>query len=247
MEIRIDVDSCVGCGICKEICSVDAIQMAYAGMPGTEYFNSIMVRDRCIGCGDCIEWCPVGAIWDADSGSPWGGLPGGSSNDWQTGFGGGGGGFPEYSDDNSSEAYINSVDYDIGYQVLSRMEEKMMQDTVCFYEVDRATQGLLTGTSLALSAKTSGFIIIDALKAGCELTAKIGRGVNIAGVALSLLEFGIGIWDGEAETVDWVNLGAALTGGGAVVATFICPPLVLPLGVVCVCLTIYSGALTFCE
>jgi ferredoxin len=221
--------------------------MAYAGIPGYEYFNSIMIKDKCIGCGDCIEWCPVGAVWDADSGSPWGGLPGGSSNDWQTGFGGGGS-FAEYgNNDFNSEAYMNSVDYDLGNQVLSKMEEKMAQDTVCFYEVDRATQGFLTGTSLALSAKSSGFIIIDALKASCEITTKIGNGVNIAGVALNTIQFIVGVYDGDAETVDWVNLASAVTGGAAIASIIYFPPAFLPLCAISVCLTIYSSYLTLCN
>lgn len=238
MDIRIDIDSCVGCGICKEICSVDAIQMAYAGMPGYEYFNSIMVRDRCIGCGDCIEWCPVGAIWDADSGSPWGG----SSNDWQTDIGGGGGSSPENDD-----ADLSDVDYQTGIMVIDSLEGKILDNNVCVYEVDHLTGAILSSTSLALAAKSEGLIVIDVLRASDPLIKSIGKVVGGAGVSVSAVQAIIGVVkDGEINKIDWVNAAAAATQGAALLTIEI-PPVAIALGIISIGFTIYSSYLSICD
>ncbi len=49
-----DVDACIGCGACEEICPVDAVAIndSVATVDG----------DWCIGCGVCAIPCPTGAI-----------------------------------------------------------------------------------------------------------------------------------------------------------------------------------------
>jgi electron transport complex protein RnfB len=53
---RVTIDSkCDGCGICKEICPVGAIE-------GERGQRHKVVMDKCIGCGFCVPKCPLGAI-----------------------------------------------------------------------------------------------------------------------------------------------------------------------------------------
>jgi ferredoxin len=46
-------DACVGCGICTEVCFVDAISVVE---------NKAVIGDACRGCGRCVDACPHGAI-----------------------------------------------------------------------------------------------------------------------------------------------------------------------------------------
>lgn len=50
--VRID-DKCIGCGICKKVCSFKAIE------EGTPYK---VISNRCDDCGSCLLKCPVNAI-----------------------------------------------------------------------------------------------------------------------------------------------------------------------------------------
>ena len=46
---------CDGCGICKEICPVDAIE-------GEQSQQHKVITNKCIGCGICVPKCPPAAI-----------------------------------------------------------------------------------------------------------------------------------------------------------------------------------------
>jgi ferredoxin len=52
---RVDLDSCNGCEICVDRCSMEAISM-------TEDQVAEINLDRCIGCGLCINTCPEEAL-----------------------------------------------------------------------------------------------------------------------------------------------------------------------------------------
>jgi len=53
---KVTIDSkCDGCGICKEICPVGAIE-------GEKGQRHKIIMDKCIGCGLCVPKCPLGAI-----------------------------------------------------------------------------------------------------------------------------------------------------------------------------------------
>lgn len=54
MAVKVDKDTCIGCGACIETCPVEVLEMkgdkvAYKG-------------DGCIECGACVSTCPVEAL-----------------------------------------------------------------------------------------------------------------------------------------------------------------------------------------
>ncbi len=56
-EAIIDVDKCVGCGLCKEVCRFDAVNEDSLGA-GKFTIDTI----DCEGCGVCVDLCPEKAI-----------------------------------------------------------------------------------------------------------------------------------------------------------------------------------------
>lgn len=49
----VDVEKCLGCGICQEVCPVGAVEV-------NEYAQIRM--HSCIGCGRCVQECPQEAL-----------------------------------------------------------------------------------------------------------------------------------------------------------------------------------------
>jgi ferredoxin len=49
----IDLEGCLGCGVCETICPVGAISIQ-----NTAHINA----SRCTGCGRCVDECPQEAI-----------------------------------------------------------------------------------------------------------------------------------------------------------------------------------------
>ena len=49
-------ENCTGCGICKDVCNYDAINMT------REMAYPEGVEGNCTGCRDCLEECPFAAI-----------------------------------------------------------------------------------------------------------------------------------------------------------------------------------------
>jgi ferredoxin len=53
---KVSIDSkCDGCGICKEVCPVGAVE-------GEKGKRHKVIIDKCIGCGLCVPKCPLGAL-----------------------------------------------------------------------------------------------------------------------------------------------------------------------------------------
>ena len=53
MAAIVDLDECIGCGNCANICVSEAITMQ-DGYP--------VVSDRCVSCGMCVDGCPMSAL-----------------------------------------------------------------------------------------------------------------------------------------------------------------------------------------
>ncbi len=56
LEILIDEDSCVHCGLCTGVCPTQALTL------DPESFYLTFIRSRCVVCEQCIPTCPVQAI-----------------------------------------------------------------------------------------------------------------------------------------------------------------------------------------
>ena len=53
MIAKVDTQKCTGCGLCVDICPVNAIKVEN---------EKAVISDECVGCGACVGQCPVGAI-----------------------------------------------------------------------------------------------------------------------------------------------------------------------------------------
>jgi ferredoxin len=49
---------CTGCGLCEQLCPLDAIRVTYV---------AVVDAQRCNGCGLCVQNCPQGAMHVARS------------------------------------------------------------------------------------------------------------------------------------------------------------------------------------
>jgi len=54
MAAQIDQDACTGCGLCMEVCPVEAISLKDG--------KAKVDEDQCTECGACSEECPTHAI-----------------------------------------------------------------------------------------------------------------------------------------------------------------------------------------
>ena len=74
MELKVNQDNCLGCGICVIACPVNAaISPENAGGNGAKTEEVIMMvengfiklfsPEKCELCGTCQMFCPVNAIW----------------------------------------------------------------------------------------------------------------------------------------------------------------------------------------
>ncbi|MEN8231318.1 MAG: electron transfer flavoprotein subunit alpha [Thermodesulfobacteriota bacterium] len=53
MMLRIDIEACIGCGVCEEECTFDAIEV----IDGVA-----VVNEKCTLCGSCVDSCEVDAL-----------------------------------------------------------------------------------------------------------------------------------------------------------------------------------------
>lgn len=52
--VRVDSEECTGCGICTDVCAVEAVAL----IDGIAEVD----QDECTECLSCVEECPVEAI-----------------------------------------------------------------------------------------------------------------------------------------------------------------------------------------
>jgi formate hydrogenlyase subunit 6/NADH:ubiquinone oxidoreductase subunit I len=55
--LRIDVETCLGCGLCQKACNVAALEMVESEN-GKRKKTVRIIGDNCLGCGACISVCP---------------------------------------------------------------------------------------------------------------------------------------------------------------------------------------------
>ena len=55
MPVKIDTDTCVGCGACPDVCPTGSLNLDADG-------KCQVNEDTCIDCGACCGTCPTGAI-----------------------------------------------------------------------------------------------------------------------------------------------------------------------------------------
>lgn len=55
MPVKINIDTCIGCGACVGTCPVGALSMNAEG-------KAVVDEAACIDCGACTGACPVQAI-----------------------------------------------------------------------------------------------------------------------------------------------------------------------------------------
>jgi len=53
--VRIEAVRCVGCGVCVDVCPMEAIEMNEVGL-------AVVLSERCSGCQVCQSACPHDAI-----------------------------------------------------------------------------------------------------------------------------------------------------------------------------------------
>jgi ferredoxin len=53
MAVNVDKQKCTGCGVCVDVCPVNAIAIKD---------KKAVINDACIDCGACIGQCPVEAL-----------------------------------------------------------------------------------------------------------------------------------------------------------------------------------------
>ncbi len=61
VKVRIDSNSCIGCGLCSEQCRFDAI------VTDAEKQKYTVIPEKCFGCGVCQYICPEAGIHDVES------------------------------------------------------------------------------------------------------------------------------------------------------------------------------------
>lgn len=62
--IGLDIDLCVGCGVCGYICPCQAIKFQF--VDGRKFTYPAIDFGKCSFCGLCVEYCPRGALSSSD-------------------------------------------------------------------------------------------------------------------------------------------------------------------------------------
>lgn len=55
MPVKVDHETCIGCGACTGVCPTGSLTLNDEG-------KAVCEESTCIDCGACVGTCPVGAI-----------------------------------------------------------------------------------------------------------------------------------------------------------------------------------------
>ena len=55
MPVKIDHDTCIGCGACVDVCPTQSLSL-------NDDQKCVCSEETCIDCGACVGTCPMGAI-----------------------------------------------------------------------------------------------------------------------------------------------------------------------------------------
>jgi ferredoxin len=64
-EMELDRDTCIGCGICADICPKEAIKYQPAEFKGMRALSRPSIdfdQEKCVLCGECVSMCPMHAL-----------------------------------------------------------------------------------------------------------------------------------------------------------------------------------------
>jgi ferredoxin len=62
IQYTIDVDTCIGCGICAKKCPAEAITRTDYTAPGHKLASMQIDPAKCVKCGACVATCKFKAI-----------------------------------------------------------------------------------------------------------------------------------------------------------------------------------------
>jgi ferredoxin len=62
VRFAIDLDKCIGCGLCAKNCPADAIVRTNYTAPGHKLASMEIIAEKCVKCGACMSSCKFKAI-----------------------------------------------------------------------------------------------------------------------------------------------------------------------------------------
>ena len=62
-KVKVNEETCIGCGVCYQVCPVDVFKMVMKEVGDVERLVSVVVdEEKCTGCNLCVNACPTDSI-----------------------------------------------------------------------------------------------------------------------------------------------------------------------------------------